>query len=259
MTGYYEIAPARSVGPAFQLARFVVVLLAVTGLAFRYEFLAVPDFLHVCAVALALLAAAALFWVHAFLQVWRKGRPGGRRLTEALALLLVAFIPFGYSATQAVRYPELNDVTTDRSDPPVFFAIDAVPRGAGAHRPGPVSPQAARQNEAYPEITGRRYPASPDVVIEEIDKLIDADGWTHVHRSGSPDAGDEVSIEGLVRTTILRFPADIVVRLTDEGDSTYVDMRSASHYGRHDLGDNARHIARFLSDLDAAMLARAGV
>ncbi len=47
--------------------------------------------------------------------------------------------------------------------------------------------------------------------------------------------------------------------MTDEGDATYVDMRSASHFGQHDLGDNARRIDDFLSDLDAAMLARAGI
>jgi len=57
----------------------------------------------------------------------------------------------------------------------------------------------------------------------------------------------------------LRFPVDAVVRMTDEGDATYVDMRSASQFGQHDLGDNARRIDDFLSDLDAAMLARGGV
>ena len=35
-------------------------------------------------------------------------------------------------------------------------------------------------------------------------------------------------------------------------------MRSASRYGRHDLGDNAARIAGFLTALDAAVAGAAG-
>ena len=36
-------------------------------------------------------------------------------------------------------------------------------------------------------------------------------------------------------------------------------MRSASRYGRHDLGDNAARIVGFLAELDAEIAAMAGV
>ena len=60
-------------------------------------------------------------------------------------------------------------------------------------------------------------------------------------------------IEALAKTAILAFPVDISIRVTDEGETSYVDMRSASRYGRHDLGDNAARIAGFLTALDAAV------
>lgn len=66
-------------------------------------------------------------------------------------------------------------------------------------------------------------------------------------------AGGEASIEVRAFSRWLRFPADLVIRLTDEGESTFVDLRSASHFARHDLGDNAERIRRFLADLDARM------
>jgi uncharacterized protein (DUF1499 family) len=50
----------------------------------------------------------------------------------------------------------------------------------------------------------------------------------------------------------------VAIRLTDEGETTYVDMRSASRYGRGDFGDNARRIAGFLDALDAEMADQAG-
>lgn len=258
MTGYYEIAPARTVGPSFQLARFTVVLLLVAGLAHRYALLGAADLLRVIGVAFGLLLLSALLWVHAFLQVWRKGRPGGRRLAAAAVFLVLASLPFAFAGYGMLRYPALNDISTDREDPPRFFAIQQVPRTPDANRPGDVSPDPARQDAAYPQITGRRYTTSPDIVFAEIDRMIADDGWSSVHRAGTLQEDEEVSVEGIVRSPILRFPADVVIRLTDEGDSTYVDMRSASHYGRHDLGGNARFIGGFLTDLDAAMLARAG-
>jgi uncharacterized protein (DUF1499 family) len=67
-----------------------------------------------------------------------------------------------------------------------------------------------------------------------------------------------MTIEALAHTPLLGFPVDVAVRLTDEGTSTYVDMRSASRYGRHDLGDNAARIAAFLGELDAEMAVQAG-
>ncbi|RST82838.1 DUF1499 domain-containing protein [Aquibium carbonis] len=66
-------------------------------------------------------------------------------------------------------------------------------------------------------------------------------------------ASAEVSIEVRAFSRWLRFPADLVVRLTDEGETTFVDLRSASHFAQHDLGDNADRIRRFLVDLDARM------
>jgi hypothetical protein len=66
-------------------------------------------------------------------------------------------------------------------------------------------------------------------------------------------AGGEVGIEVRAFSHWLRFPCDLVIRLTDEGESTFVDLRSASHFARHDLGDNADRIRRFLADLDARM------
>lgn len=66
-------------------------------------------------------------------------------------------------------------------------------------------------------------------------------------------ASAEVTIEVRAFSRWLRFPADLVVRLTDEGETTFVDLRSASHFAQHDLGDNADRIRRFLIDLDARM------
>lgn len=258
MTGYFEIAPARAAGPALMLARFALVLLVVAGLSHRYGLLATPDFLIVSGVVFVIALFAALVWVRAFFDVWRKGRPGGRKLAAAAGLLLLVLSPFAAAIVMAMRFPALNDITTDRADPPQFFALDAFPRGKGAHRPGPLSPEPEVQERAYAGISGRRYSVSPDVVLETVEALFDERGWTPVRRRGAAQTDVEVWLETLAYTAVLRFAVDVALRLTDEGESTYVDMRSASHFGRRDFGENAARIGAFMADLDAAMLARAG-
>ena len=67
------------------------------------------------------------------------------------------------------------------------------------------------------------------------------------------DEADERYVEALAASPVLGLPADVVIRLTEVDDVTIVDMRSASRYGAHDLGDNARRIEAFMNDLDEVL------
>jgi uncharacterized protein (DUF1499 family) len=73
-----------------------------------------------------------------------------------------------------------------------------------------------------------------------------------------PVAGD-TTFEAVAYSVLLAIPYDVVIRIVDEQESTYVDMRSASRYGLHDFGENARRIATFLAALDAEASVQAGV
>jgi uncharacterized protein (DUF1499 family) len=118
----------------------------------------------------------------------------------------------------------------------------------------PISRKAAGlQIAAYPEITGRRYGASPDDVLKAVEKVVADKGWKVVSRPPWEDGEREYVLEAVARTLLLGFPSDVAIRLTDEGESTYVDMRSASRYGGDDFGDNAARISKFLDALDTEM------
>ncbi|MDP3527114.1 MAG: DUF1499 domain-containing protein, partial [Hoeflea sp.] len=60
------------------------------------------------------------------------------------------------------------------------------------------------------------------------------------------------------RTLILGIPQDILIRLVEEEETTFVDMRVATRDGDHDLGLNAELIRSFLQDLDVRLLGIAG-
>lgn len=60
------------------------------------------------------------------------------------------------------------------------------------------------------------------------------------------------------KTLVLGIPQDVLIRLVEEEETTFVDMRAATRDGDHDLGLNAELIKTFLRDLDIRLLGIAG-
>ena len=65
-------------------------------------------------------------------------------------------------------------------------------------------------------------------------------------------------IQYRARTLVLGIPQDVLIRLSEEEQTTFVDMRAATRDGDHDLGLNAELIRSFLQDLDVRLLGIAG-
>lgn len=68
----------------------------------------------------------------------------------------------------------------------------------------------------------------------------------------------DILVQGEWRTLISGFRFDVAVRLREEAETTFVDLRVASRYGPHDLGLGAAFADRFLHTLDAELLGIAG-
>ena len=59
----------------------------------------------------------------------------------------------------------------------------------------------------------------------------------------------------MARSLILGFREDVVVRVRATSDGTRIDVRSASRYGRNDLGSNATRVRNLISDIDDILTA----
>ena len=68
----------------------------------------------------------------------------------------------------------------------------------------------------------------------------------------------DIVLQGEWRTLIVGFRLDVLIRLREEAETTFVDMRVASRYGPHDLGFGAAFANQFLHALDAELLGIAG-
>lgn len=67
-----------------------------------------------------------------------------------------------------------------------------------------------------------------------------------------------VTLQATNRTLILGLRFDILIRLREEAETTFVDIRVASRYGQHDLGFSAAIAGDYLKALDAELLGIAG-
>jgi uncharacterized protein (DUF1499 family) len=106
----------------------------------------------------------------------------------------------------------------------------------------------------YPDVMPRQYSASKGLVF---DASLHAVGrmprWTLV--SSRSEQGE---IRAEATTRLFRFVDDVVVRVTEEGGRTAVNVRSASRVGRGDLGQNARNIRAFFLELDRQLATGSG-
>jgi hypothetical protein len=114
------------------------------------------------------------------------------------------------------------------------------------------------QAENYPLVTGRSYDLPLDDVVGAVETVTKRQGWKLVEPLPAGDGQSEVTIYAVARSFILDLPADVAIRVRDDGDTTLVDMRSASRYGRHDLGDDAARIVAFLAELDQELAGQEG-
>ena len=229
------------------------------GLGHRLGLVETTGFFWVLGIVAALALAALVLAGGGFFQLWMHGDRGGISAARAVFVALLVLAPFLISAWRVYAFPMLSDISTDLTDPPPLDAAARL-RSGDMNAVTPITAErGALQTDAYPEVTGRRYPLSADRVEELAAALVLDNGWTLTAPPLPPVDGGDGMIEALARTAILAFPVDVSIRITDEGETAYVDMRSASRYGRHDLGDNAARITNFLTALDAAVAGAAGI
>lgn len=246
-----------------RVAAFSVVLLLSAAVAHRFSLVDAVPFFWVLGVIGALAVGALILAAVGFSRLWQYGDKGGRDSTYAVVIALVALTPFLISGYRIAALPFLSDISTDLVDPPKLVRAAAL-RTARMNPVASITPeQAAVQQRNYPEVTGRRYDLPSDRMREAIDAVLAEHDWLIVDpgRANAPNEGGlpDVTIELTAYTFWLGFPVDIAIRLTDEGETSYVDMRSASRWGRHDFGDNAGRISAFLEELDAEVAKRVAV
>ncbi len=189
--------------------------------------------------------------------IWRTGRRGVGSIVGCVFLSLLLLGYPAWLAVQAIRLPPLTDVSTDLIDPPDFARSSrALAARAGvAHDLIPTEAREA-QRRAFPNVS----PIVLDLDVEEaweiVLKAVAARKWLVVDQVKPGGRIGVGHIDAIDKTLVMGFPEDVTIRVRPLAGQTRIDIRSASRFGRHDFGDNARRIQRFAQELQAQLDAR---
>jgi uncharacterized protein (DUF1499 family) len=233
-------AVSKALGICSMLGFIVMALMHKSGMLQTAGFLAALSAVWI--VAIVGVFAALL----GFRSLWRDGKEGGHRSMTGLLLSLAVLSPLAFAGYKSATLPRLNDISTDLPDPPIF-------EGQTAPRLN-----AELQAKAYPQVTGRRYELSAELIAAAIEELVASEGWRVLNRTGNLAGAKEFQIEAESNTLLFGFKDLVAIRVTDEERSAFVDMRSQSGFGDADLGANAARIVKFLDALDEKVAKEAG-
>jgi MFS family permease len=239
---------SRSAIWALRFAVLAPILLAVSAIAHHSDAIETSAFVVLLAFVVAIAMIGVFFISVSLHSLWTRGRKGGRNVIGAIFLTIVTLGPFIAGGIAGVVFPLQNDVSTDLVDPPLFREEASL---TGAN---PLPIVAGFLKDGYPELTGRRYKASPEAIEQTILRVAERFGWKAVTRRGRIGADDLLDFEFSYRVPILHFPGSVILRITDEGDTSFVDVRSRVDYVPHDLGWNAWLIERYLTVLDFELI-----
>jgi len=163
----------------------------------------------------------------------------------AAALIGVAgalpFLVLVTGAVDAMRYPRINDITTDRMNPPAFVTAPTLPENAGRDFAFPEE-NAPLIEAAYPDCNTLRLDLTPGTAYARARAAADRMPRWEITR----ESEEEGVFEAVASTRVFRWHDDLVVRVLPDGDGgSLVDMRSKSREGKSDLGANARRIRHY--------------
>ncbi len=244
----YVRRPSRAARWAMPPSVFAPVLAGTSILSHRFGTLSDANFVLVLLTSLAFALAGALLALFGLRALWRDAAVGGRRSGLALAMCAPILIPAAAAVWLSQTTAPLSDISTDLQDPPHFKT--KLPDATGMNVNEPPRLNAVLQKQFYPDVTGRRYQLSADGIAAQVMALVLEEGWMPLTEKPTVQAAGEWTVEASVTTGILGFKDDVVIRITDEGESTYVDIRIASRFGARDLGANSRRIVEFMNALD---------
>jgi uncharacterized protein (DUF1499 family) len=251
-TARYRVKEAHEALWAQRIALFFVQLLILTVLLHRFASLNTPAAINLLAVSLGGLLIAVAIAVFSIIRIWFGGQTGASHAVAAIFIACLGLALPGYYLAKAVRLPMLTDVQTS-PDQPLEFKTLATTRPADAiplKDPSPAQIDAA--DDAYPDIEPMELERSAPEVFSLVHEAVDRLGWNIVE-SEPPGETGVGRIEATARSLIMGFTNDVVIQVKGDDAHAQIDVRSASRYGMHDFGANAKYIRKLFAEVTAAL------
>jgi uncharacterized protein (DUF1499 family) len=207
--------------------------------------------MNLLTVSIGGLFLAIVVAVVGLIRIWFGGQIGAAQAFTGIAIALIGLaVPLFY-LSDFFLLPRLNDIETTPRAPMQFKQLAAM-RPADANRiVEPDLAAAEEQEKGYPDIRPMELERSVTETFDIVHEAVKRLGWTIV--LNEPPAEEPGRIEATNRTMIMGYTDDALIRVTGDDTHAFIDVRSASRYGMHDLGANAEHIRELFAEVKAAL------
>lgn len=250
-TLYLEERTSRLAVWSLRIVLFSLPVVILSAVLYRFNYLGFQPAAVALCVGLALAVVGGLVAVAACFSIWESGWRGLGKAVGALFITLAMLAGPAAVLARGMMLPPLTDISTDTVDAPHFRAMGFA-RPSEAHSLLPPDPaQADLQRVAYPAIKPMDLDATPEEVFNALLGLVRKRKWRILDAVPPRGGVRDGQIEAVAPTPILGFRNDIVIRVRATQKGARVDVRSASRYGAHDLGENAWRISSLMADLQA--------
>lgn len=230
-----------------RLAIFFLQLLILTVLLHRFGSLGTQAALNLLSVSITGLILAFGLGIFGLIRIWRRDDLGAVQAVFGVLLALAGLAPFLWFGGQAAFLPPIDDVATTPANPLPFKDLSMRPADANPIRP--LTPSEVKaQEKAYPDV----HPLDLERSVTDAFALVRAAmhqlGW-HIVVSDPPAPGGVGYLQAIDRTMIMGFTDDVAASVTAKGKDSVLNVRSASRYGRSDIGANAARILALFSQV----------
>ena len=238
---------------ARRMALFFVQLLILTVLLHRFGSLATPAAMNLLAVSIGGLVLAIIVAVVGLVRIWFGGQIGAAQAFAGIAIALIGLaLPLLLSlavlpAAAAQRHSD-DAAPADGVQAACGPCVPPMPIASSS----PTSPPPKSSEKAYPDIRPMELERSATETFDIVHEAVKRLGWTIVLNE-PPDGDQPGRIEATDRTMIMGYTDDVLVRVTGDDAHAFIDVRSVSRYGMHDLGANAEHIRALFAEVKAAL------
>lgn len=146
----------------------------------------------------------------------------------------------------SLKYPLINDITTDYKDPPPIGRDGSFEGGEASLIRYPEE-FSSTQAKYYPDVRPLKLRVSAEAALELIHKL--AAERPNIRVSSKHPSRPIILLEAT--TPVFRFKDDVSIRVEEKASHCLIHFRSRSRVGLGDLGANARRILELQESLEA--------
>jgi uncharacterized protein (DUF1499 family) len=170
------------------------------------------------------------------------------RARSGTVLCLVVALPVLVIVLSGLKYPPINDITTDYQNPPEFTHAQDLPANHGRDMKYDPAKYMAPAKKGYPNLAPGKTASDPEAVFAGVEKIAaSSPDWRITNEDPKT-----MTLEGVATSSLFRFRDDFIIQVRPrDGGGSLVEMRSKSRDGVGDFGVNNHRIEMFLRKVAA--------